>query len=150
MGNGSLSRWWSGRNVALTTHPHLAPRLKKEMRYTSTPPVGLHDLYIYIIFFFWRLSVLLCEPKLINSNCVLMNVTSWILLKWSGNKHNEIFVKISASHCDVSSPDSSASRRNMTSSTATLRSVGERGTSYCHTRTSERSSSHVHGGILGL
>jgi len=28
--------------VALTTHIHVAPRLKKEQRYTSTPPLGLH------------------------------------------------------------------------------------------------------------
>jgi len=25
-----LPRWYSGRGVALTTHPHLAPRLRKE------------------------------------------------------------------------------------------------------------------------
>jgi hypothetical protein len=30
MGTGSLSRGQSGRGVALTTQPHLAPRLKKE------------------------------------------------------------------------------------------------------------------------
>jgi len=32
-----LSREVSGRGVALTTHPHLGPRLKKEYKYTSTP-----------------------------------------------------------------------------------------------------------------
>ena len=32
------------RGVALTTHPHLAPRLKKEQSYTSTPPLGLRGL----------------------------------------------------------------------------------------------------------
>jgi hypothetical protein len=32
-----LSRGWNGRDVALTTHPHLAPRLKKEQSYTYTP-----------------------------------------------------------------------------------------------------------------
>jgi len=31
--------------VALTTHPHLAPRLKREYSYTSTPPLGLRDLF---------------------------------------------------------------------------------------------------------
>jgi hypothetical protein len=31
--------------VALTTHPHLRPRLKKEKSYTSTPPLGLHGGY---------------------------------------------------------------------------------------------------------
>jgi len=30
MGTGSLSRGLSGRGVALTTHPYLEPRLKKE------------------------------------------------------------------------------------------------------------------------
>jgi hypothetical protein len=33
------------RIVALTTHPHLAPRLKKEYSYTSTPGLGLHGLF---------------------------------------------------------------------------------------------------------
>jgi len=33
---------YSGRGVALTTHPRLAPRLKKELSYISTPPLGLH------------------------------------------------------------------------------------------------------------
>ena len=32
----------SGRGVALTTHPHLAPRLKKKYSYTPTPPLGFH------------------------------------------------------------------------------------------------------------
>jgi len=30
IGTGSLSRGANGRGLALTTHPHLAPRLKKE------------------------------------------------------------------------------------------------------------------------
>ena len=30
--------------MALTTHPHLAPRLKKEYRHTSTPPLSLRGL----------------------------------------------------------------------------------------------------------
>jgi hypothetical protein len=28
--------------MVLTTHPHLAQRLKKEQSYTSTPPLCLH------------------------------------------------------------------------------------------------------------
>ena len=40
-----LSRGLSSRGVALTTHPHLAPRLKKEKSYTSTPPKGLRGLF---------------------------------------------------------------------------------------------------------
>jgi hypothetical protein len=39
MGTGSLL------GLALTTHSHLAPRLKNEYSYTSTPPLGLHDLF---------------------------------------------------------------------------------------------------------
>ena len=67
-----LSRGESGLGVVLTTHPHLAPRLRKEYSYTSTPPLGLrgcarmnltftftftftinllkpNDIYIYVI-----------------------------------------------------------------------------------------------------
>ena len=41
-----------GHGKALTTLPHLAPRLRKEQSYTATPPLGLHDmsqsdLYLY-------------------------------------------------------------------------------------------------------
>jgi hypothetical protein len=39
-----LSWGYSGRGVALTTLRYLAPRLKKELSYTSTHPVGLHGL----------------------------------------------------------------------------------------------------------
>jgi hypothetical protein len=31
--------------MALTTHPHLAPRLKKEQSYIYTPRLGLHGLF---------------------------------------------------------------------------------------------------------
>ena len=43
MGAGSFPAVkWPGRGV---DHPlHLAPRLKKEYSYTSTPPLGLHGL----------------------------------------------------------------------------------------------------------
>jgi len=51
-----ISRGQSGRGVTLTTHPHLAPRLKKEKSYTSTPPLDLRGLfygrlylYLYVI-----------------------------------------------------------------------------------------------------
>jgi len=43
MGTGSVSRGQSDRSVALTI-PYLAPRLKKECSYTSTPPLGLRGL----------------------------------------------------------------------------------------------------------
>jgi len=39
--------------VALTTHPNLAPRLKKQYSYTSTPTLGFHGLFwgeIYAVF----------------------------------------------------------------------------------------------------
>jgi len=40
--------------MALTTHPHLVPRLKKEQSYTPTPPLVLHGLffdklYLYLL-----------------------------------------------------------------------------------------------------
>jgi len=35
-------RGWSGRGVSLNTHPHLAPRLKKEQSYTYSPPLYIH------------------------------------------------------------------------------------------------------------
>ena len=38
IGNGSLSQGYSSHGVALTTHLHLAPRLKKEYSYTPTRP----------------------------------------------------------------------------------------------------------------
>jgi len=31
--------------VGLTTHPHLAPMLKKEYSHTSAPPLGFRDLF---------------------------------------------------------------------------------------------------------
>jgi hypothetical protein len=34
---GIFSQGYSGQGVALTTHPHLTPRLKKEYSYTATP-----------------------------------------------------------------------------------------------------------------
>jgi len=42
---GFFPRGKSGRGVALTTHPYLAPRLKKEQSYTSTPPLDLRGLF---------------------------------------------------------------------------------------------------------
>ena len=43
-GTGFLSRRQAGRGVALTTHPYLAPRVKKEQSYNSSPPLGLCGL----------------------------------------------------------------------------------------------------------
>ena len=41
IGTSSFSRGYIGRDVALTTHPRLTPRLKKELSYTSTRPLCL-------------------------------------------------------------------------------------------------------------
>jgi hypothetical protein len=41
----SLSRGWSARGEALTTHLHPAPTLKKECSWTSTPPLDFHGLF---------------------------------------------------------------------------------------------------------
>ena len=35
----------SGRGVDLTTHPHLAPKLKEEQSYISAPPMGLRGQF---------------------------------------------------------------------------------------------------------
>ena len=43
-GTWSLFRGYSGRDVALTTHPKLRPRLKKEYLYTSAPSLGFLNL----------------------------------------------------------------------------------------------------------
>ena len=44
MDNGSLARGQNGRGVALTIHPHLAPRLKYDWSYTPAPPLDLYGL----------------------------------------------------------------------------------------------------------
>ena len=53
IGTGSLSRGLSGQGVALTTHSHLAPRLKKEYRYASTHFLGLHGLFWSELYLFY-------------------------------------------------------------------------------------------------
>jgi len=44
MGTGSLSRRYSAVEVAFTTNPYLAPRLKKDCTYTFPHPLGLQGL----------------------------------------------------------------------------------------------------------
>jgi len=39
-----LSQWYSGQDVMLTTHPHLAQKLKREYSHTSTLPLGVSGL----------------------------------------------------------------------------------------------------------
>ena len=72
------SRGVKRRGVALTTHLHLAPRLKKEQSYTFTLPLGLHglfqgEIYLYLYEFSKKIPVLvektpykclLCSPSL--------------------------------------------------------------------------------------
>ena len=53
----------SGRSVAMTTNPHLAPRLKEEQSYTSTPPLGLRglfwgELYLYLYLYLQIFNVM--------------------------------------------------------------------------------------------
>ena len=62
MGIESLSHEQSGRGVALTTHLHLAPRLKKEQRYTLYSPsvpsrCVLKWILPYFIFFCNKLTL---------------------------------------------------------------------------------------------
>ena len=38
--------------MAFTTHPQLAPNLKKEYSYTPTPPLGLRGLFLGALYFF--------------------------------------------------------------------------------------------------
>jgi hypothetical protein len=62
--------------VALTTHPHLPPKLKKEQAYSSTPPLGFRGLFwdeLYLLFFYLYFSenllrVLLKRQKKDNQN----------------------------------------------------------------------------------
>ena len=53
MGTGHISWKQSGRGMALTTHPRLVLRLKKNWTNTTRPPLGLHGL-------FWGGFYLLC------------------------------------------------------------------------------------------
>ena len=45
IGTGSLPRGTSGRGVALTTHPHLQPRLKKDQSYSFTSSLDFRGLF---------------------------------------------------------------------------------------------------------
>jgi hypothetical protein len=56
--------------MVLTTHPHLALRLKKEWSCTSAPPLGLCGLYYGELYFYSVkiLKFLVCE---LNIHCLL-------------------------------------------------------------------------------
>ena len=44
MGSGSF-QWVKRQGYGVDHPPHLAPRIKKEWSYTSTPPLGLHGFF---------------------------------------------------------------------------------------------------------
>ena len=41
--------------MAFTTHPNIAPRLKKEYSYTSTPHMGFRGLFYGVLYDFYRI-----------------------------------------------------------------------------------------------
>jgi len=56
MGTGSFPGV-KRRGVALTTHPHLASRLKKEYSYTSAPVLDLRGLFFGEIYLYLYLYI---------------------------------------------------------------------------------------------
>ena len=56
-----------GRDVALSTQPHLAPRLKKEKSYTSAPPLGLHCMWKGELYFLCPVTFNLFRPNILLS-----------------------------------------------------------------------------------
>jgi hypothetical protein len=76
MGTVSPSRGESGRGVASTTHPHLAPRLKKERSYTSTPPLCLHGMLCGHLELSWHLRIHLLPPSDRSPNTLQTNPLS--------------------------------------------------------------------------
>ena len=62
--------------MALTTHPHLVPSLKKEYSYTSTPHLGLYSLLQGEPFtFIHLLTCLTCLPSSSSSLVPIANAT---------------------------------------------------------------------------
>jgi len=60
--------------VALTTHSYLAPRLKEEYGYASTPPLGLRGLF-YGELFYSEVTVQLGASQ--SSNRVMAEAEPW-------------------------------------------------------------------------
>ena len=56
--------------MELSTHPQLAPRLKKEQSYTSTPPLGLHGFlerpYLLLLLLLLLLLIIIIIIIIIN------------------------------------------------------------------------------------
>jgi len=72
-----LSREKSGQAVALTTNPHLTPRLIKEYCYTSTPPLGLRGLFwgkLYLLLYINCCNKHHCCYKNVTINLMFVNV----------------------------------------------------------------------------
>ena len=77
MGTGSFPGAVAAGGVALNTHPHLAPRLKKEYSYTSTPPLGFRGLFWGKLYFikYCHLCVYFCQNKMLFSLRFLLVLT---------------------------------------------------------------------------
>ena len=106
MGTGSLLCGSSGWGVVLTTHPDLAPKLKKEYSYTSTPLLGLlyEELYLYFTFMcksiFKKLQLHHCH--LIISQFLQLNVMYLVLCVYLSSSCERVEMCHSASvkcHC---------------------------------------------------
>jgi len=74
--------------MALTIHPHLVPRLKKEQSYTFTPPLCLHDSFwceLYLVAFYSNLTSV-CNINavywLLISLHKISNSQNWSGLDW--------------------------------------------------------------------
>ena len=80
--------------MALTAHPNLMMRLKKEQRYTFTPPVGLHDLLqgkLYLSLYHIFFKILMCLCKEIEALYIFFTFTRliWLTSRHSHFTHRE-------------------------------------------------------------
>jgi hypothetical protein len=100
-----LSRGWKGPGPALTTHSHLAPKLKKEYSYTCTPTLGLRGLLLSENYFYLYLcfcssgeelkvncvtpSICVCNsfPSVTNTVITGCDLFSWGLLRTGDLRH---------------------------------------------------------------
>ena len=80
-----------GRGVDHT--PHLAPRLKKEQSYTSTPPLGLSGLfqgelylYLYRVTFFFFLIIILARSYAVSINTLRTGAFKLFKCTFPGSK----------------------------------------------------------------
>ena len=97
MGTG-YSQGLNGRGVVLTTHPHLAPRLKKEKSCTSAPPSGTSwpvlgwtlslPLSIWLHGIEWWGNIWVMNRK--RNDRGPFNVFSWHLLERTEDSHENM------------------------------------------------------------